>query len=196
MPNTMIRWKRALWVGVFALSFTVFGVRGFGTEPSSNAEIAAAAQRALAPFKQKLMAALRAGLAQGPDEAVAACREQAPEIASSLTTATLRMGRTSDRLRNPQNRPEPWMWPLLDEFLAAAPGEIDYRVVSTGPDSMGYVEPIYVQPLCLTCHGAAVAPAIRDRLHAAYSEDRATDYAVGDFRGLFWVEIRESNGDG
>lgn len=196
MPNTTIRWKCALWVGALTVCFSVVGVDAPGAERASKAEIAGAAQRALAPFKKNLMAALRAGLAQGPAGAVDACRQEAPEIASSLATATLRMGRTSDRIRNPQNRPEPWVAPLLDEFLAASPGEIDYLVVSTGPDSMGYVEPIYVQPLCLTCHGTAVAPSVRDRLHAAYPEDRATGYAAGDFRGLFWVEIRESKGGG
>ncbi len=58
-----------------------------------------------------------------------------------------------------------------------------------GDGRVGYVEPITVQPLCLGCHGSTLAPGIADELNELYPDDRATGFAAGDFRGLFWVEF-------
>jgi hypothetical protein len=58
------------------------------------------------------------------------------------------------------------------------------------PDSrLGYVEPILVQPLCLTCHGDPLAPDIAARIDELYPEDRAVGYEIGDLRGVFWIEF-------
>jgi rhodanese-related sulfurtransferase len=173
---------------------TAWKSEGLPVEPVSRAEAGAVteAQRVLKPFKQRLMAALKAGLAEGPEPAIDACRLEAPRIADSLASDILRVGRTSHRLRNPANAPEPWMEPLLAELRAAEPGAIPHRVASIGDGRIGYVEPIYVQPPCLTCHGSDLGPSIRSRLREAYPSDQATGFAVGDFRGLFWVELSET----
>jgi len=156
-------------------------------EPVAEADVARA-QEALKPFKQELMAALTGALEQGPEQAIDACRLRAPEIATGLSTAGVVMGRTSHRLRNPQNAPEPWMTPLLasyrDDPAARAP-----RVVHLDDGAFGYVEPIYVKPLCLTCHGADLTPSIREKIAALYPGDQATGFGEGDFRGLFWVKM-------
>jgi mono/diheme cytochrome c family protein len=41
------------------------------------------------------------------------------------------------------------------------------------------------------CHGAreALGADVRDLLQAAYPHDRAVDFAEGDLRGWFWVEL-------
>ena len=44
-----------------------------------------------------------------------------------------------------------------------------------------------MKPLCTTCHGTSVDPALLAHIRERYPEDRATGYSVGDFRGLFWV---------
>ena len=56
---------------------------------------------------------------------------------------------------------------------------------------MGYVEPIVMQPMCLTCHGESLAPEIAARISEVYPDDQATGFKVGDFRGVFWVEFPE-----
>jgi hypothetical protein len=53
----------------------------------------------------------------------------------------------------------------------------------------GYVEPIGVQPLCLTCHGESLAPDLASRIEELYPADRAVGYRVGDLRGVFWAEF-------
>lgn len=151
-------------------------------------------RQALAPFQAGLQTALQEGLAQGPLEALDACRVQAPAIARAAATRAgpdgeaVAVGRTSHRLRNPSNAPRDWMRPLLDEYLAE-PGNRAPRVVDLGSGRWGYVQPILVQPQCLTCHGSAIAAPLGARIAELYPEDRAVGFRDGDFRGLFWAEF-------
>jgi len=142
----------------------------------------------LAPFQRDLQGALQQGLAHGPAEAVAACRLQAPEIAQSRSQGGVRVGRASDRLRNPANVPPEWVRPILNAYLAN-PSDRAPRAVSLPNRQSGYVEPILLQPLCLTCHGDSVAPDLASRVKELYPQDRATGFRVGDLRGVFWVEF-------
>jgi hypothetical protein len=130
-------------------------------------------RQTLAPFQAALQTALKEGLAKGPVEAVDACRIRAPEIAreSSGTTPdgeAVEAGRTSHKLRNPANAP---------------------RVVDLDNGGWGYVQPIVMQPLCLTCHGGTIAGPLRTRINSLYPGDGATGFMDGEFRGLFWAEF-------
>jgi len=156
-----------------------------------EARVATRANAALKPLKQGLMQALKGALASGsPADAVAVCRDRAPAIAAAAATDGVLVGRTSDRLRNPKNAPRAWVAPILAEYVAAAPSQRPpHRVVALPDGRFGYVEPIYTAPLCTTCHGAQLAPAISAKLAALYPDDQARDYAEGDLRGLFWAEL-------
>ena len=139
----------------------------------------------LLPFKQQLKAALQSGMAEGPAAAIGVCRDEAPAIAAALSTDGVAMGRTSHRLRNPANRSPAWAAPLLDRY---AVGEsADAATVALDGGMTGYVEPIFVQPVCLACHGDTLAPGVAETLNRLYPDDAATGFAAGDFRGLFWV---------
>jgi hypothetical protein len=100
------------------------------------------------------------------------------------------MGRTSRRLRNPANAPAAWMEPLLDRYSADAALTAG-QAVRVDAHTIGYVEPIRVQPMCLVCHGDAIVPEIAERLDALYPDDDARGFREGDFRGLFWVTVQE-----
>lgn len=99
----------------------------------------------------------------------------------------VRMGRTSHRLRNPANSSPEWVTPLLNAYLDNA-ADREPHSVKLSDARLGYVEPILLQPLCLTCHGETLASDITARIDELYPDDRATGFEVGDFRGLFWVE--------
>jgi hypothetical protein len=101
------------------------------------------------------------------------------------------VGRASQRLRNPANAAPAWVEPLLEAY-ARDPAQREARTVALENGRSGYVEPIIVQPLCLTCHGTELAPAVAERIAALYPNDRAVGYAVGDLRGVFWVEFPAS----
>lgn len=141
----------------------------------------------LTPFKKDLKAALKAGLAEGPAAAIDACRIEAPALAERHSKDGVRVGRSSHRLRNPDNVAPDWVSPVLTAWLTSDSREA--VVVEIDADRVGYIEPIIAQPLCLTCHGETLAPAIGERLAALYPEDEATGFSVDDLRGVFWVEF-------
>jgi hypothetical protein len=172
-----------------------------GPEPLGP-DALAQAQATLAPFKRELKTALLEGMAEGPIEALQVCRVEAPRIAAENATDTIELGRTSHRLRNPSNAPRPWVEPILAEYVslsepspasedaeASDAKALEPRVVRLSQDRMGYVEPIRVQGLCLTCHGPALDPELAAEIERLYPEDRATGFAAGDFRGVFWLEM-------
>ena len=131
---------------------------------------------------------MRGALAtQGPEGAIEVCQVEAPRLAQRSARPDVTLGRTSHRLRNPANAPQAWMLPLLDEYRA---GEIDGpRTVDLGPRGTGYVEPIAMQPVCMTCHGDAVDPALLSTIRDRYPEDRAVGFRLGELRGLFWAVV-------
>jgi len=142
----------------------------------------------LAPFKLQLRDALQAGLAQGPSQAIDACRVSAPDIATDLSQNGIRVGRTSDRLRNPANIAPDWVVEVLSQYTEQTGSRLP-QTVALGNDRSGFVEPILVKPLCLTCHGENLSADISAQLAQHYPEDEAIGYAAGDLRGVFWTEF-------
>jgi hypothetical protein len=95
------------------------------------------------------------------------------------------LGRTSHRLRNTDNAGPDWATQVLQEYLDS--GDWSPRTVALGGGREGYVEPIGTQALCLTCHGAQLAPEVADTIREQYPQDRAVGFAEGDLRGVFWT---------
>ena len=145
------------------------------------------AQAALQPFKKDLRGALLEGLEDGPRGAILVCKSAAPAIAARRSENGVDMGRTSHKLRNPDNAPAEWVKPLLAAYTSGA-GDPHLTVV-LDDGRIGYVEPIFVQKPCLMCHGDTVAPSVAEQIAAEYPDDQATGFREGDFRGLFWVTI-------
>jgi RND family efflux transporter MFP subunit len=158
---------------------------------AAGPERPAAAAAAVAGLREQLGAALKEALARGPEAAIDACRLEAPRIAGALASENLAVGRTSHRLRNPANAPEDWMLPLLEEYRSRAPAPGSFRTVDLGARGTGYVEPITLQPMCTTCHGESVDPALAARIRELYPTDEATGFRVGELRGLFWAVAGE-----
>jgi hypothetical protein len=142
----------------------------------------------LTPYKQQLKQALQTGLADGALAAIEACGTKAPTIAAGLSTGDIRMGRSSHKLRNPDNAPEPWAQAVIDNYLQH-PAAREPVAVQLADGRTGYAEPIVTQPMCLLCHGDNLNSALQAQLDAEYPEDQATGFAAGDLRGIFWVEF-------
>ncbi len=58
----------------------------------------------------------------------------------------------------------------------------------------GYAEPIWTGALCVTCHGANLAPAVEEKLKDAYPKDAARGFELNSFRGVFWAEVKPATG--
>jgi len=143
---------------------------------------------AILPFKMSLKGALVAGLEEGPVNAISVCRVAAPSLADKASIDGARLGRTSRKLRNPANAPKPWMEPFLERY-ESDPESREPAVVIINEQTVGYVEPIFMQPLCVTCHGQTIAPELAAKLGELYPNDQATGYVAGDLRGVFWAEL-------
>lgn len=147
-----------------------------------------AGAQAVLPFKKNLKQALVKGLEEGPVEAISACRVEAPKLAEAVSTGGIKVGRTSQKLRNPKNVSKLWMRSFLQVY-ETDPERREPGVVLIDDHTVGYVEPIFVQPLCVTCHGAELEPDLDAKVKELYPEDQATGYVAGDFRGVFWAEL-------
>ncbi len=164
------------------------------TEPPSPEALASQA-RSLAgnlmlSLQGELFAAMKSG---GPVAAVDVCRVKAPQIATSTATGTpWRIGRTSLKVRNPQNAPDAWETAKLEEFRKrlAAGEEMKaieaFEVVQSGDrPTFRYMKAIGTTSPCLNCHGAALAPEIAAKVKVLYPEDQAFGFAAGQLRGAF-----------
>jgi Protein of unknown function (DUF3365) len=145
----------------------------------------------VAELKRSLVGALQGALANGAPTAITACHEMAPAIAAALARDGVTVGRTTRKPRNPANAARGWQADALTEIeRQRAAHTTNTAYARRLPDGrIGYAEPLIVQELCLTCHGANVAPEIKSVLAARYPDDTALGYAVGDLRGIAWVEL-------
>lgn len=136
----------------------------------------------IAQFQQQLQEKLLAAMAQGgPSAAIDVCAKQAPEIARNAGNEQFRLRRIGTRTRNANNRPTEFDRAALAQLSQAEPGH----------EAAGaYYQAIFMQPLCLTCHGdrATLSPEVSSALARSYPADEAVGYQVGELRGAFVVE--------
>ncbi len=141
-------------------------------------------------LKSELVAAMEEG---GPVNAIGVCNERAPEIATTLSSEGWTVGRSSHRLRNPENAPDPFTAATIEDFLTrvAAGESMDAMaraeiVEENGQQVFRLVKAIPAGEVCLKCHGGDnVDAAVVDRLATLYPEDKARGFAMGDMRGVF-----------
>lgn len=168
--------------------------------PTQDVDAAVAASRAAAgDLGGQLIAALTAAIAEGgPASAIAVCNEKAPEIAARISAArSIEIGRTSTRIRNPANTADAWETAQLAAFAdaiagGASPAALERHEVVRDGDGwrLRWMKPIVLQPMCATCHGEAVDPALLATIRARYPDDAATGFRPGDLRGAFTATVK------
>lgn len=142
-------------------------------------------------LKAELSAAIKAG---GPVNAIGVCNEVAPEIAASVSAGSgWTVGRSSHRLRNPDNAPDAFTAAAIAEFLEReAAGESPDDLVKAaiveedGQRVFHMVKAIPTGDLCVNCHGGdEVKPEVEAKLTQLYPDDAARGFAAGQMRGVF-----------
>lgn len=166
----------------------LLSVLSFST--SSFALTVKEAKKTLAPFKKELMGTLMTKMKEaGPVAALETCKLKAMPITQKHATGFVGMGRTSHKVRNPDNAPKDWVKPYLAQFKS---GEIKKAMtIDLKNGHTGYLEPIYIQPKCLICHGSNLSKGIEASLKEKYPQDKARGFKNGEFRGLFWIESKK-----
>ncbi len=169
-------------------------------ETQAQAQAQARAQAAMQDFSERLRGQLRDAMTRdGAPAAVDFCHDQAPRIADQVMAEHgVRLGRVAvpGRHRNPGHVAEGWQAETLASFQAAVDrGGAPQAQVAVMRDALPsgvelrMARGIAVEPACLMCHGASIAPGIAERLAQNYPEDGATGFREGDLRGLVWVEV-------
>lgn len=151
------------------------------------ARAAAAGQEFGSTLKGRLQEAMAAG---GPPGAIAVCTEAAPAVAAEMERKHgVKIGRSSLRLRNPANAGPEWVQAWL-RSTGERPAEGLTPVKEVVDGTARVLVPIAVEPVCVNCHGPVegLSPEVKSTLAERYPQDRATGYAVGDLRGVLWVE--------
>ncbi len=182
------------------LILAVCGLFCVGAAPSASheARLEQKARSAVEEFMQTLKGHLSAAIEEGgPAHAINVCSEVAPGIASRISREQgWEVGRTSLRLRNTRNLPEPWERGVLESFEGRRSAGADVKgleygemVEVDGRKRFRFMKAIPTQALCLQCHGKNLSPAVKEELARHYPHDRATGFAEGDIRGAFTIEI-------
>ncbi len=162
--------------------------------PGLSAEIKAsraAVQQFSTTLKDALQTAIKNG---GPVEGIAVCHDKAGQIATDLSTQlNMMVGRTSLKVRNPENAPDTWELAVLKQFEARktqseAVDTLEFSAVVTddqGQKTFRYMKAIPTGTMCLSCHGTSIPPDVEAKLTALYPKDTARGFKEGDLRGAF-----------
>ena len=122
------------------------------------------------------------------------CNMRAIPLTDSLSEVEgVKISRISDKNRNPNNVASSNELELMKQFkmnnvkdtvLSWDNNEnyIYYSTIKTG------------MPACMKCHGSVgtdISPETLNALDSLYPEDKARNYALGDFRGLWKIEFAQ-----
>ena len=156
-------------------------------------DLADTSREMIGEFSGKLINELTSSLNEGgPENAITVCKIKAPQISNELSRDGWSVGRTSLKIRNPENKPDEFEEALLRDFedKKAAGIDIDklayYKLTEVGSHSeFRYMKAIPVNEICLQCHGEYISEPVVKRLNELYPDDKARNYKVGDIRGAF-----------
>jgi hypothetical protein len=172
------------------------GGEGDKMSPAVEAQVVEAGAAAANALKGTLITNLTGAMQQGgPASAIEFCSTSAVELTAGVEADQgLEIKRTTTRYRNPANAPDQPEAEALRHFETelAETGELPgVWVQKVGRGEYRYYQSLSVAPPCLKCHGTSeeIDPAVQAILDERYPDDLATDYAVGDFRGLMRVSI-------
>lgn len=124
----------------------------------------------------------------GPAGAVEVCNLEAQDLTQQVAEKhDVNIGRTSFRLRNPENVPPEWArkFDLIENRVE------EQVLLERGSRKLAVLSPIRLGEKCATCHGPEdrIPRGVKDKLAERYPEDEATGFKPGDLRGWFWVEV-------
>ena len=171
----------------------------FFVEPDISEAVANQARPVAAALMSTLSGRLQEAIAEGGAAGgLELCNVEArPLTARVAEEQGLEVTRTSLRLRNPANAPDPTDAEALAWFQArvAAGGDPPTPQVR-GVEGGGYryYQPLMTAGLCVQCHGPreSLAADVLAALEERYPGDQAVGYAEGDWRGLLRVSVPES----
>mgnify|MGYP001811662835 FL=1 len=166
-------------------------------------ERVAASRATVKEFMQSLKDELQKGMQEGgPVNAIGVCNRTARGIANTYSARNgWSVGRTSLKVRSPDNAPDAWEEAVLQKFDQRRqdgedPAGIEHHeaVKHEGEKVFRYMKAIPTAELCVVCHGSDIDPLVDAQLQKLYPQDQARGYKPGDIRGAFTI-IQPLNGE-
>lgn len=154
----------------------------------------AEAKKLATDLKSSLMKNLSQQIAkEGAVKAIPFCHANVGPIAKLAADERMskyEFGRTSHKVRNEKNKADPWVLGYLEEFQGKFKDDIkkDYIIHRFENGKQVYLEPLYVQAQCLTCHGENINKSVKTELNKIYPNDQATGFKLNEFRGFLWIK--------
>jgi hypothetical protein len=153
---------------------------------------------AIQELKLNLMSELGKAMVESDEKAVEVCSDKAlslTKVDKNKHPLILDIGRSSLKIRNTKNAPYIDLQNIMDKMVESRADD-PYKnqlVQIKGESNWYYIEPIYISEMCLKCHGddSQRSQKVTELLDQRYVQDQARDYKLGDFRGVFWVKIKE-----
>jgi len=171
----------------FILSLSLLSITSFAQESQEQQ-----AKQVISGFAKDLKHVLMSTMqSDGPVAAISVCNVSAPNIAQQHSQSPWQISRSSLRVRNPDNTPEPWLEKIMQEFASRhSQGEAISSIETsvTHEDSWFFVKAIPTAKPCLACHGSNLQPEVERKLAELYPNDQATGFSQGDIRGVFVVK--------
>jgi len=133
---------------------------------------------------------------EGFEGAIPYCHLKAVLIIDSVADPyQVEVNRVSIRNRNPENAASKKEKAILEnwEMLLAKGEVIKPEVKAFSEKEVYYYSPIFMKPLCLTCHGTPgkeLTDSTFTIISRFYPEDLATGYKENDLRGMWAVRFR------
>ena len=143
-------------------------------------------------LKSRLQQAIQSG---GPEAGVNECQIAAAPIAQALSQNGWEVGRTALKVRNPNNAADQWereqlVW--FSQLLTKAKQDnltpkrpLETYQYDSESGKFRYMMAIEQGQVCMACHGANVAPSVKQSILKHYPNDQATGFDLGELRGAF-----------
>ena len=189
--NRLIKMKRILLITLLS-ALPIYSASAETTTKQRVVESKKVVKEFMGQLKGELQSSMKAG---GPISAISVCKDRAPAIAEELSNKYgWTVGRTSLKLRNPQNAADVWETKVLNNFETrknagekVKPMAHFEEVTENGNASFRFMKAIPMGKPCLVCHGDNISAEVSSKLKEAYPNDKATGFKMGDIRGAFSI---------
>jgi hypothetical protein len=199
--------RKVAGLTILAVSFVPLacGEEAPAIDEADQSRVIALAEPAADELLRTLVAHLTEAMEEGgPVNAIEFCSEEAIPLTRTVQAGLgpgFELKRTSFRYRNPANAPDEAEELALRYFedagLSGDPVPSSY-VQRVSAEEFRYYRPLYLGPVCVTCHGAReeIQPQVIEALDSRYPGDLAVGYAPGDFRGVVRISVPASAMEG
>ncbi len=97
--------------------------------------------------------------------------------------------RTALKYRNEKNKPDATDTVVMERFVASK--SFKEPLVVEMPNQYRVYKALKIKQPCLACHGSNISEDLGKMLEKSYPKDMATDFKLGEFRGVVVAEIKK-----